>query len=281
MLIIKHEILYDIKQFCIYSIVFIRNFVFYNFKYHNFMYIILGVLIGHWFVSLFFHTAFLHRYASHKMYEMHHFTERIFYFLTWIFQGPSFLVPRAYAIMHRMHHEYSDTEKDPHSPHFFKDVVGMMVNTKRIFYGLVKGTIKPEQQFTYDLPEWKRFDKFFDSNYTRAVWVLIYSLVYFAVIHFFDLSYFWLLLVPITCLLGPIQGATVNWCGHKYGYQNYDNGDHSHNSSPFGVALMGELFQNNHHMFPDSVNFAKKWFEFDLTYLILKVFNKIGIIRFI
>jgi stearoyl-CoA desaturase (delta-9 desaturase) len=49
--------------------------------------------------------------------------------MTYIFQGSSFLNPRAYAIMHREHHAYSDTEKDPHSPHFFTDVFQMMWHT--------------------------------------------------------------------------------------------------------------------------------------------------------
>ena len=53
--------------------------------------------------------------------------------MTYVFQGSSFLNPRAYAILHRMHHTYSDTEKDPHSPYFAKDVLGMMVKTKNIY----------------------------------------------------------------------------------------------------------------------------------------------------
>jgi stearoyl-CoA desaturase (delta-9 desaturase) len=43
--------------------------------------------------------------------------------------------------------------------------------------------------------------------------------------------------------------------------------------------LLGELFQNNHHHAKHDANFAKKWFEFDLTYQVMRVFNLIGIIR--
>jgi stearoyl-CoA desaturase (delta-9 desaturase) len=42
---------------------------------------------------------------------------------------------------------------------------------------------------------------------------------------------------------------------------------------------MGELFQNNHHYAKDSANFAKKWFEFDTTYLIMRVLHTVRIIR--
>jgi stearoyl-CoA desaturase (delta-9 desaturase) len=77
-----------------------------------------------------------------------------------------------------------------------------------------------------------------------------------------------------------VQGATVNWCGHKYGYRNFNNDDHSRNTGNIGILLGGELFQNNHHRYPDSPNFAKRWFELDPTYVILKVLNGIKVIRF-
>ena len=99
----------------------------------NLMIAILLFFSLHWFFSLFFHSFFLHRYASHKMYTTSKGWEKTFYLLTWFFQGSSYLVPRAYAVMHRMHHTYSDTEQDPHSPHFVKDVIGMMRHTIIIF----------------------------------------------------------------------------------------------------------------------------------------------------
>ena len=45
--------------------------------------------------------------------------------------------------------------------------------------------------------------------------------------------------------------------------------------------LMGELFQNNHHYAKDDANFAKKWFEFDLTFFVMRGLNAVGIIRLI
>lgn len=202
--------------------------------------------------------------------------ERIFYFLTWFTQGSSFLNPRAYAVMHRMHHVYSDTEQDPHSPQFFKDVMGMMIHTKNIYQAFVTGVKLPDPQFTKDyLPIWDRLDKFADSRIVRITFALGYIAFYI----FFAPSFWWFLLLPIHFLMGPIQGAIVNWCGHKYGYANYNNGDHSKNSEPFGIFLLGELFQNNHHQYGTSPNFAKKWFELDPTYQVMKVMHFLRIIR--
>ena len=47
--------------------------------------IILGILIAHWYLSLFFQTFFLNRYASHKLYNMSMTWEKIFYIFTFIF----------------------------------------------------------------------------------------------------------------------------------------------------------------------------------------------------
>jgi fatty-acid desaturase len=128
------------------------------------MVIILLFFFIHWFSSLFFHTFFLHRYASHQMYFTSPFWEKTFYFLTWFFQGSSYLVPRAYAVMHRMHHAYSDTEKDPHSPHFFKDVWQMMMHTRNIYNAFVKNQIAPLEQFTKEyLPVWN-WSRFIEIN---------------------------------------------------------------------------------------------------------------------
>ena len=76
---------------------------------------ILVFFIAHWVLSVFFQTFFLHRYGAHKQFTMSHRWERFFYLMTFLTQGSSFLVPRAYAYLHREHHAFSDTERDPHS----------------------------------------------------------------------------------------------------------------------------------------------------------------------
>lgn len=178
--------------------------------------------------------------------------------------------------MHRMHHTYSDTEKDPHSPHFFKDVYQMMKHTIIIYRGFLLKQNMPEEQFTREyLPVWEKFDRFGHHIVTRMFFVVGYIAFYVA----FAPSFWWYLLLPVHFLMGPLQGAIVNWCGHKLGYSNYNNGDHSRNTTPWGVFLMGELFQNNHHFAKDDANFAKKWYEFDLTFQIMKVMHAIRIIR--
>ncbi len=240
------------------------------------MTVIIVFFLTHWFLSLFLHTFFLHRFASHKLYETSKNWERFFYFSTWFVQGSSYLIPRAYGVMHRMHHEYSDSEEDPHSPHFFKDVYQMMMSTKKMYQSFIKNEKVPDAKFTADyLPVWEKLDKFGDHNITRLFFILSYTAVYVI----YAPSFWWYLLLPIHFLMGPVQGAIVNWCGHKYGYRNFNSTDQSKNSTPWGILLMGELFQNNHHHNKEDANFAKKWYEFDTTYLIMKGLHAVGIIK--
>lgn len=205
---------------------------------------------------------------------MEPFWEKFFYLLLLISQGSSFLNPRAYAILHRMHHAYSDTQKDPHSPHFFKDVFGMMIATKNMYLAYLLHKIEPEPAFQGNYPEWPLVDRIGDSWF----WRLACGVGYISFYLFFATQWWMYLLLPFHFLMGPLHGAIVNWCGHKYGYSNHDNDDHSKNSLPWDFLLMGELFQNNHHKKPNSPNFASKWWEFDPTYPVMKILHWMRII---
>ena len=151
----------------------------------------------------------------------------------------------------------------------------MMLNTRRIYLELRTGLAKVPEKDLKDLPTWPALDRFGASYFSSLSWVAIYFTIYY---HFAP-NPWWFLLLPIHILIGPIHGAFVNWCGHKYGYANYDNHDHSKNTFFLDFLIMGECFQNNHHKFPNSPNFAKRWFEIDLTYPIIKVLRKLHIIR--
>ncbi|MBW3468133.1 acyl-CoA desaturase [Arthrospiribacter ruber] len=236
----------------------------------------------HWYFSLFCQSFFLHRYAAHQMFSMTKFWERFFYVFTWICQGSSYLSPRAYAVLHRMHHAYSDTPKDPHSPHHTENLFTMMWKTKNIYNDYFSFKLKPEERFSKDVPDWNKFDLFADSMVARVGWGVFYVAVYVLSISVFELAgtHWWMyFLLPIHFMMGPVHGAIVNWSGHKYGYANFDNNDKSKNSLLLDVLMLGELFQNNHHKLPNRPNFAVKWYEFDPTYPIVKMLHATGIIK--
>ena len=239
--------------------------------------IILAFFVGHWVLSVFFQTFFLHRYGAHRMFTMSKGWERFFYLCTVFFQGSSFLNPRAYAILHREHHAYSDTPGDPHSPHVYPSLVQMMSKTKDRYTGISHRTITPEARFEGGYPEWPAVDRIADSWLTRLAFGAMYTLFYVK----FAPHWAFFLLLPMHYLMGPIHGAIVNWCGHMYGYRNFDLGtaDKSRNTLVFDFLTMGELFQNNHHTFGMSPNFAARWFEIDPTWSVIRVFNALGMVK--
>jgi stearoyl-CoA desaturase (Delta-9 desaturase) len=239
--------------------------------------IIFTFLLLHWYLSLFGQTFFLHRYSAHKMFTMNSFWEKFFYVFTWVAQGSSYLNARAYAILHRMHHAYSDTEKDPHTPHFFKDVVSMMLHTRRVYDDVLYNRVTVETKFDRNFPQYPVIDKLADRWITRLFFAGLYITFYILFA-----SHWWMfLLLPIHFLIAPIQGAIVNWAGHKYGYRNFDSGDKSKNTFFLDIFLMGELFQNNHHQAGAKPNFAVKWWELDPTYPIIWMLDKISIIKLV
>jgi stearoyl-CoA desaturase (delta-9 desaturase) len=236
---------------------------------------IIAFLLAHWWASLLMQTFFLHRYASHGMFTFKKGWERFFYLLTYVFQGSSFLVPSAYAWLHRAHHAYADTEKDPHSPHTAGNVFAMMWQTKQTYSPLAHGKKSPEARFAGYTPQWPALDKL-GSNYAgRVLWGVAYTLFYVA----FAPHWAFFLLLPAHFLMGPIQGALVNWAGHKYGYRNFDTRDMSRNVEPWGFVGLGELFQNNHHRRPQSANFAARAFELDPVYPFILLLRRMGILE--
>ena len=235
--------------------------------------IILVALVVHWYSSLFCQTFFLHRYAAHGMFQMPYWLDRLLYLVTYIIQGPSFLNPRAYALLHQAHHKYSDTEKDPHSPHFYPSMKKMMIKTFYDYHSLVRSPKNMRDDHYY--PTWNLLDRFATTWIHTALWTGIYFYLYSLIVTS-PWQYVFLL---IHFLMGPIQGASVNWFGHKIGYRNFLLPDKSKNTLPVDFLLMGELYQNNHHQFPMDMNFAKKWFEWDPTYRIIWIMKSLRLLR--
>jgi stearoyl-CoA desaturase (delta-9 desaturase) len=202
--------------------------------------------------------------------------EKVFYVLTWIFQGSNYLSPYGYGVMHRMHHAYADTPNDPHSPTYDLTIWNMMWKTKTIYSDIASRKVSVDKRFTEGVPDWNWFDRMARSWPSRVFWGAVYVLIYW---QFATVWWIWLLL-PIQFLMSPIHGAIINWFAHKYGYINFKVGDTSKNFLPFDFLMMGESYHNNHHKHGNRANFGGfRWHEIDPTYLVIKLFDKLGIIE--
>jgi stearoyl-CoA desaturase (delta-9 desaturase) len=151
----------------------------------------------------------------------------------------------------------------------------MMLQTKKSYDDFAYKRVEPEARFDGGTPEWPLIDKLGQSWFGRIAWIAGYTLFYVK----FATAPWMFVLLPMHFVMGPIHGAIVNWCGHMYGYANFDNGDQSKNTLIFDFLTSGELFQNNHHKFGMSPNFAARWFEIDPAYQVIRVFAALGIVQ--
>ena len=182
---------------------------------------ILIFFVCHWYLSLFAQTFFLHRYAAHQMFTMNKTWEKVFYTLTWLFQGSSYLSPYAYGVMHRLHHAYADTEKDPHSPKYSDTLFDMMWKTKSIYNDILHQRKKLDPKFLKGVPYFGFIEKIGDNWMSRFAWGTVYTLFYIQ----FATHWWEFLLLPIHYLMGPVHGAIINWFAHKFGYVNFKVND--------------------------------------------------------
>jgi stearoyl-CoA desaturase (Delta-9 desaturase) len=230
---------------------------------------------GHWYLSLFTQTFFYHRYAAHQMFTMSRTAEKFFMVMSFILQGSSYLSPRTYALLHRLHHAYADTEKDPHSPSFSTGFFDMMWKTKNIYNDILNDRYPIEDKFKKNLIDSSFIDKIGDSWYVRIGWGVLYSVFYIQ----FATHWWMYLLLPIHFLMGPVHGAIINWFAHIFGYVNHKVGDTAKNLLPVDFLMLGESYHNNHHKFGGRANFGTKWHEIDPVYPMIWILDKIGIIK--
>lgn len=74
----------------------------------------------------------------------------------------------------------------------------------------------------------------------------------------------------------------IGYVSHKYGYANYeieDADESAFNNLILGYLSFGEGFHNNHHAFPKSAKLGLKWYEFDLGWYFIVLFQKLKLIH--
>jgi stearoyl-CoA desaturase (delta-9 desaturase) len=69
----------------------------------------------------------------------------------------------------------------------------------------------------------------------------------------------------------------VNSATHVWGYRNYETRDDSRNIWWVALLSFGEGWHNNHHANPSAARAGHRWWEFDLTYGIIKTMQWTGL----
>jgi stearoyl-CoA desaturase (delta-9 desaturase) len=69
----------------------------------------------------------------------------------------------------------------------------------------------------------------------------------------------------------------VNSASHVWGYRNFETTDDSRNLWWVAIITFGEGWHNNHHAQHRSAAHGMRWWEFDLTYLIIRMMKSVGL----
>lgn len=207
-------------------------------------------------------TAGYHRYFSHRSFK----TSRVFQFiLAFLAQTSWQRGVLQWANDHRKHHIYSDTMEDMHSP-----------ITQGIFYSHVGWIFASDQ---YD-PEYKMISDF--KKYPELVWLdkNKYLPGFLLAILTFLIAGWSGLIVGFFISTVLVYHCTflINSLTHLIGSQRYLTGDGSRNNFLLAILTMGEGWHNNHHYYPSSTRQGFFWWEIDITYYILKILEKLGIV---
>jgi stearoyl-CoA desaturase (delta-9 desaturase) len=221
-----------------------------------------ALAIGFYLLRGFGLTAGYHRYFAHRAYK----TSRAFKFVL-AFLGAMSLQRGAiwWAGHHRLHHKHSDQEDDPHSP-----------IVKSVWWSHIGWVLSNRFHKT----DWELMRDF--QKYPELRWLERFDVVPGILTGVFCLAVggwsglFWGFFLGTVCLY---HGTfVVNSVCHLFGSRRFQTNDQSRNNWLVAIVAMGEGWHNNHHHYPSAARQGFKWYEYDLSYMILKVLSWVGIV---
>jgi fatty-acid desaturase len=216
-------------------------------------------------------TVFYHRGLAHRAVTLSPWARKLtIHSGIWL----TGLDPKAWACMHRRHHAYSDTARDPHSPQHqgkMGVLLGQLKSYERTLIGLAKGT-----------PEYTRQVEDLDFPISwvnrKGVWYLPY-VAHLAIALAIALpSGMWMLAAAyyVGIMSHPVEGWIVNTLGHAVGGRNFETSDNSRNNHLAAWLVLGEGFQNNHHRYATSAKFSYRRSEVDMGYGFCLLLERLG-----
>lgn len=194
--------------------------------------------------------------------------------------------PARWVAIHRVHHNNSDEQPDPHSPlvTLFWGHMGWLFVTNNEF-----GKLATFEKYTRDLMR-KPFYRWLERRY-NWLWVLASHAVLitalgalYGALRYGDAAailqcaaqwFLWGVVARVVYTWHVTWG--VNSLAHMFGYRNYETLDNSRNNWVIGLATNGEGWHNNHHADPRSAAHGHRWWELDLTYATIWLWENCGL----
>ncbi len=223
-------------------------------------------------LNVFTITIGYHRSLAHTAVKLHPRLRRL------LIVGGNWITgldPKAWSVMHRMHHAYSDTPEDPHSP-VNVGITGILLEQLRSYKRTIVGLVREEPRF---MEHTDGLDFELSWLNRSKLWWLPYAL-HGLVAGLIALSGAWLLGAAyfLGMMSHPTQGGMVNAFGHAVGGRNFDLDDDSRNNTIVAWLVAGEGLQNNHHAYPDSPKFSYLRSEVDLGYGACRLGQALGLL---
>ena len=226
-------------------------------------------------VRMFAITGFYHRYFSHRTFRTSRWMQFAFAALgnTAVQRGALW-----WAAVHRHHHKHADTEHDVHSPGltgFWWSHIGWMTSSRNFptDYGAIRDLAKyPELVFL------NRFDLLVPALFAVALFAggELLRVVAPGLGTSGAQIVVWGFFVSTVVLLHAT--LFINSLAHAMGGRRFDTGDDSRNSLALAIITLGEGWHNNHHRFMGSARQGFYWWEFDVTYYLLRALSWTGLI---
>jgi stearoyl-CoA desaturase (delta-9 desaturase) len=181
---------------------------------------------------------------------------------------------------HRKHHANTDKEGDPHSPH-----VGHGSGLSGLWHAHTGWLFE-----THGQADWKRFAReLYEDRGMRRLHkifplIALYSLLLPTFLGF--ALHGW---TAEGALRGLIWGGlvrafflhhitwSINSVCHFFGRRKFDIEDHSTNNLWLALPSLGEAWHHNHHAFPRSAAHGLRWYEVDLSELVIRGMRRVGL----
>jgi stearoyl-CoA desaturase (Delta-9 desaturase) len=225
-------------------------------------------------------TVGFHRLLTHRSFKCHRLLRAAFAALgSAAAEGPVI----DWVATHRKHHQFSDVDGDPHSPH-----VGHGSGWRGALSGLFHAhvgwvfsdmEVADERRYAKDLLA-DPLIRFVDRTF--VLWVVL------GLAAAFGLG---------VALTGTVRGGLVAllWGGaariffmhhatfsinslcHFFGRHDYDTGDESRNLAWLAIPTWGEAWHNNHHAFPTSYRHGLKRWQIDPSAAIIRAMERVGL----
>ncbi len=234
-------------------------------------------------------TIYLHRAQAHRSLELGFVLSHFYRLWLWLSTG---MVTREWVAIHRKHHAKCEMEDDPHSPIIW--LRGIEGRAKRALYMCWWVLWRGVRQYVRESHISETMEKhgagtpndWIERNlYARfpkcgIIVMMLINIICFGVIAG---SLIWLVQV----IWIPVFAAgIINGVGHFVGYRNVESYhritgvvDSSRNILPWGILIGGEELHNNHHANELSPKLSSKWYEFDIGWLYIRVFQFFGLIK--